>query len=401
MTEAAWSVIRQVAGELDEAGIAYVLTGDSALFAQGVELDLREIQFDIQWDLFPKAEEIFAGDGAGDVTRTTRRAWFSFEREGLRVEIHCRFNTVVAADPERIAAEHDGFRIYAKHWQHYRRALPKSDPRQERINLHTRRKQIEMSAHNGKAWTKDSYRAWVARYGEPSVAVERLRKDPALRLSPLDKHIGDVNGRKVINLLGSHGSKAVAMALLGADATVIDISQQNADYALELAAAAGVPLRYVVSDVLQVPDDERTGDYDLVLMEGGILHYFLDLLPLTKLIGDLLAPGGRLILNDFHPISTKLITSKGKKHKVTGNYFDMGLQSGDVAYAQLLTDEQAKELGTVVVRRWTLGEIVTAVADSGLFVSLLEETPNTKSDDFGLPKMYTLIAEKRPHFPVN
>ena len=35
----------------------------------------------------------------------------------------------------------------------------------------------------------------------------------------------------------------------------------------------------------------------------------------------MLKPGGRFVLHEFHPISTKLITSNGKKHKVTGNYF--------------------------------------------------------------------------------
>jgi hypothetical protein len=42
-------------------------------------------------------------------------------------------------------------------------------------------------------------------------------------------------------------------------------------------------------------------------------------------VAQLLAPGGgRLILRDFHPVSTKLISSRGKKHKATGNYFDTG-----------------------------------------------------------------------------
>jgi len=52
------------------------------------------------------------------------------------------------------------------------------------------------------------------------------------------------------------------------------------------------------------------------------------------------------------------------------------------------------ETKQVRVRKWTLGEIVTAMADAGLFIRLLEEEPNTKIDDMGIPKMYTVIAEK-------
>ena len=56
----------------------------------------------------------------------------------------------------------------------------------------------------------------------------------------------------------------------------------------------------------------------MVLMELGVLHYFLDLAPLLEVAARLLRPGGQLLLRDFHPVSTKLITSRGKKHKVAG-----------------------------------------------------------------------------------
>jgi len=62
-----------------------------------------------------------------------------------------------------------------------------------------------------------------------------------------------VAGAHVVNLLGSHGTKAAAMALLGAaSATVVDVSPANARYGGELAAALGVDVKYVVCDVLQV-----------------------------------------------------------------------------------------------------------------------------------------------------
>ena len=54
-------------------------------------------------------------------------------------------------------------------------------------------------------------------------------------------------------------------------------------------------------------------------------HYFCDLKPLFSVVATLLSrSGGRLLLRDFHPISTKLITSRGSKHKVAGNYFEQG-----------------------------------------------------------------------------
>ena len=66
---------------------------------------------------------------------------------------------------------------------------------------------------------------------------------------------------------------------LGSEVTVVDISASNAKYANELADAAGVSIQYVVSDVLNVQLSES---FDIVLLELGVLHYFLDLKPLFQ-----------------------------------------------------------------------------------------------------------------------
>lgn len=55
--------------------------------------------------------------------------------------------------------------------------------------------------------------------------------------------------------MGSHGTKAVAAAVLGAKATCVDISPVNAAYCAEVAAAAGVNVEFVVADVLNLPPD--------------------------------------------------------------------------------------------------------------------------------------------------
>ncbi|GFH15047.1 SAM-dependent methyltransferase, partial [Haematococcus lacustris] len=122
--------------------------------------------------------------------------------------------------------------------------------------------------------------------------------------------------------MGSHGCKAVALALMGAQVSVVDVAPGNKHYAEEVAAAAGVTLRYEVCDVLQLPGSapDLLGLQDLVLLENGILHYFTDLQALYKVVRALLVPGrGRLVLRDFHPVSTKLITNKSGKLKLSSH----------------------------------------------------------------------------------
>lgn len=256
--------------------------------------------------------------------------------------------------------------------------------------------------NNMQAWNSGAYKGWINRFGTPDEAAEKIKENPSKRLGKLKSYIGeDIEGKKVINLLGSNGNKAVALALMGADATVVDYSSDNKTYALELAEKAGVSIRYILSDVLSLPEGELTGDYDVVIMENGILHYFTELKPLFQLVSKLLKTGGRMILQDFHPVSTKLISSRGttaniRKHKVTGDYFDSTLQVKEVAYSKFLDDNKSESIEKVYLRNWTLGEIITAVATEGLYIKVLEELPNLSSDIFdkGIPKSFIIIADK-------
>lgn len=117
----------------------------------------------------------------------------------------------------------------------------------------------------------------------------------------------------------------------------------------------------------------------------------MDLAPLLSVVRQLLAPGGRLVLREFQPVSTKLIASKGKKHKVAGDYFSQALVSSSVAYSKYSSPAADVPAG-VLLRPWGLGEVVTAVCESGLVLQCLEEEPGVKADDTGLPKAFTLVA---------
>lgn len=260
--------------------------------------------------------------------------------------------------------------------------------------------QDEYTKRNEEAWNQMAYDAWIYRFGTPSEAAEKIMKDPCGRLGSIYKHLIDVDGKKIANLLGSNGNKAAALALLGGNVTIVDFASENARYAKELAKECGVAIRYVISDVLKLPDEELSEDYDIVLTELGILHYFLDLEPFFNVAAKLLKKGGRLILHDFHPVSTKLITSKGKKHKVTGDYFSSDMEVTDVAYMKYvpsiesLSDDEKAALPKVYLRKWTIGEIVTAIGSQGLCIKILEEEESVKPDDKGIPKLFTIVAYK-------
>jgi 2-polyprenyl-3-methyl-5-hydroxy-6-metoxy-1,4-benzoquinol methylase len=252
---------------------------------------------------------------------------------------------------------------------------------------------------NKQSWNNNSYDAWVNRFGEPSEAIKKITKDPIKIISTIYNKFGNVQDKKIINLMGSNGTKAVALALLGADVTVVDFSYENKKYATELANQAGVNIDYILSDVLKLTEEQLYGKFDIVFAEMGILHYFSDLKPFMDIVYKLLKNDGIFVIRDFHPVSTKLITSRGstakvRKHKVTGDYFDTELKEKDVAYSKYSSDSESTQ--KVLLRFWTLGEIITSIANSKLVIKSLDEEPNSSSDAFdkGIPKVFTIVAKK-------
>ena len=251
--------------------------------------------------------------------------------------------------------------------------------------------QKEMANANKLAWETKAYQAWVRKYGTPEELAAELKLNHKHHLRYWLKYIGDPAGKRVINLLGSHGRKAISLALLGADVTVVDISEENQLYAMEAAAAAGVEIDYICSDVLSIPNEETLGVFDLVLMEFGVLHYFTDLNSIFSVVRRRLGENGRFILTDFHPFARAWMNTYNLTQP-TGNYFDESIKEGQVAFAKLLPEEERSDLGKVLVRSWTVGEIIAAIGTAGLFIRTFEEIPSHTDPRF--PEFYTLIADK-------
>ncbi|MBR3765058.1 MAG: class I SAM-dependent methyltransferase, partial [Clostridia bacterium] len=152
------------------------------------------------------------------------------------------------------------------------------------------------------AWEYDAYAFWLRHNGQPEELAAKLLADPLRGLKRYAGYFGDCRGLSVANICGSCGKKAVPLAILGAEVTVFDLSRDNRRYALELAEAAGVRLDYQLGDVMEIDLAHFGEAFDVVFMEGGVLHYFHDLDAFMALMCRLLKPGGRLICSDFHPL---------------------------------------------------------------------------------------------------
>ncbi len=113
--------------------------------------------------------------------------------------------------------------------------------------------QERQSRMNEIAWSYRACEHWVRYSGPPDQAAAQMKNDPASFLRQDLQYLGDVEGKRVINLLGSNGRRAVPLALLGADVTVVDISPEGARYALELAEEVGGAIVRAWSPGTQAP----------------------------------------------------------------------------------------------------------------------------------------------------
>jgi hypothetical protein len=94
--------------------------------------------------------------------------------------------------------------------------------------------QRSMSEMNRRAWNHRTEEAWTILYGKPSVFAKQLAEDPKKHLSRTIDFLGDVTEKRIINLLGSNGRKAVPLALLGANVTVVDLPASQARWTLRV-----------------------------------------------------------------------------------------------------------------------------------------------------------------------
>jgi len=254
---------------------------------------------------------------------------------------------------------------------------------------------------NKKAWSYRAYEWWLQKNGEPEELSKLMIENPKRYLRRHLDLIGDVKGKKVGNLLGSSGKKAVQLALLGAEVTVVDISEENKKYALKLAKCSGVEIEYILCDLFELDMSKYTNYFDILYLEGGILHYFDDINKLANILMRLLKDGGKLVLNDGHPFR-KILNNRNGNLKLNGdygNYFDDKLFYGNVAYKTQFPENEQKDFLDCLLRYYTLGEIVTAIAQAGLRISELIETPR-EDEHKNLPISFTLVAYK-DNFNIN
>lgn len=249
----------------------------------------------------------------------------------------------------------------------------------------------DYSLQHKKAWEFDAYNFWVRTLGNPVQRAEQDKADPRRMLKQYAAYFDSFAGVKVANICGSCGKKAIPLALLGADVTIFDISEDNKRYAMETAEAAGVSINFEVCDILKIDMGRYEGLFDVVFMEGGILHYFHDINEFMMIMNKLLKNGGKLICSDFHPFTK--ISDILKFGQPTPGYFYSEVFEGEMAHARFYDEKIRKQIPKCQYRKYTISEIINGVISAGFTLERFDEHPSW--EDEKLPGEFTAIARKQ------
>ena len=246
----------------------------------------------------------------------------------------------------------------------------------------------DVSQQHKKAWEYDAYNFWVEHAGKPEERAKQDIENPKAMLRRYADYFDRFEGVRVANICGSCGKKAIPLALLGAEVTIFDISEENKRYAMEVAQAASVDLDFEVCDILEIDLSKYGGYFDAAFMEGGILHYFHDIDAFMAIMRAILRPGGKLICSDFHPF-TKIMDAL-RLEQPTMSYFSTEIFEGEMAHARFYEESVRRQIPKCRYRKYTISEIINSIINNGFTLKRFDEHPAWENEK--LPGEFTAVA---------
>ena len=216
-----------------------------------------------------------------------------------------------------------------------------------------------------------------AHAASPDYGFDRFVSDPS-HLSHVVAfdvpRLGDLTGLTGVHLQCHIGTDTLSLARLGAHMSGLDFSPAALDEARRLSDATNAGIDFVQSDLYDAVDALGGRTFDLVFTGIGALCWLPDIRRWAEVVAKLLAPGGRLFLREGHPMLWTLDESDRTTLLVAGSYYerqdDPWVDDSNDTYV-------ATDADFVNNLNYTfnhgIGEVVTALLDAGLVLSMLVE----------------------------
>ena len=200
--------------------------------------------------------------------------------------------------------------------------------------------------------------------------------------------LGDVSGKRLLHMGCASGGDTLSWAARGADVVGVDISEVAIEVARAKAAEAAIDALFVPGDVLDLPSELQEGNFDIVYVKAGVLCWMSSITGWANSVAQALRRDGRVFVYEMHPLA-QVLEVTGDSLSIDWSYFGRE--------PELVTDPLLTGVETDQHRfqfTWPLGDVVTAVAQSGMRMDRLVEYPGGQAPLDKLPMSFLLLATK-------
>jgi len=202
--------------------------------------------------------------------------------------------------------------------------------------------------------------------------------------------LGDVTGKKILELGCGGGQNSIALARQGAKVMGIDFSEEQLKFARKLSEETGVAVKFLQGDIEELSFFIEGEIFDIVI-SSFTLSYVENIDKVFTGVRSLLRSGGILVFCLEHPFITNLqeedfIKFQGKIYPFVKNYFETGKDE--------ITWRSDKIKAKLPLYKRKLEDIINPLLSSGFqIVRLLEPSP------YELKNMSREEIEDIPYLP--
>jgi SAM-dependent methyltransferase len=189
------------------------------------------------------------------------------------------------------------------------------------------------------------------------------------------KEVGEVAGKSLLHLMCHIGLDTLSWARLGAKVTGVDFFPKAIHAAQSLNKEFSVQADFICADIYRL-EETLTQKFDIVFTSIGVLVWLPDLHKWAQVIAHFLKQGGIFYIYDGHPLRQFLLPGRedalGKLVQV--GYF--GQSEPECFHEQgSYANPTASSIHTACYWPHAIGEIVTALCETGLQIQFLHEFP--------------------------
>lgn len=137
-TRSDWErLIVMIAGTLDKERIPYHLDGSTALYVQGIEFEMDDLDITVKWGCLERARRIFSKYAPSPISSVPLSS-FHFDADGLKVHVMAYESSTGLGDPvDRVQVSISNIMVWTKTVEFYRRHMRPDHPFAKLVSDHT------------------------------------------------------------------------------------------------------------------------------------------------------------------------------------------------------------------------------------------------------------------------